>query len=189
MINKTELVEHYGDMIKQKYADDNSLYAKEICAMDSTIEWVGTGGGCDALLKRTEDGGWLVLTQDCNVPVAPTATDCVYLIKYPYNADGWGADGEEGEFLSQNMAAGAAVAMMVMTKSSEFADREYRCFWGDQYPPCKYESERVKDVFFFTQNTGFDEEDIAAIRGLELGRSYTVDKGMCGEHCTIVRAA
>ena len=90
---------------------------------DPTLEVVGTGGGCDALIKRLADGGWLVLTDaDLNAP--SHGREPGLLVRYPYDVDGWGADGEHGEIICDNEDATARVGIRSLLRRVNLPEGE-----------------------------------------------------------------
>ena len=162
-------------------------YAQEVTTQYPFIEWEGTGGNCDCLTMQTHDGGWLVLSQDCVVPESADETDCVALVKYPFNDEGWGADGECGDQVLIGATAGECVEYMVNAKRDPDSMNEYQLFWGEAYPALDHYDSRQRAIFFFTQDNGFESGDQDKVRALEIVRAITFDSGMAGEHVTVVR--
>jgi hypothetical protein len=176
--------------ILEKYNDDSQCFAREVHAMYPDIYLEHTGGGCTALMKVLADGRTCVYTTDASAPIAPNDDDMVTVCIYDYSEDGWGSCDEAGwEFHDELKTCKDAIEFMAaLPAAGEVADRAYRCVWGEAYPqPDHHWDHGQRDYFFFRESTGYSPEDIAAIRALEIGRAYTVDSGMAGEHMTAVR--
>ncbi|KZX57692.1 hypothetical protein A3709_18895 [Halioglobus sp. HI00S01] len=178
-----------GKQVEEKDELDGELYANELCDSHPQLEFVGTGGGCSALVARLANGGWVVLTSDCVAPEHPNQDDCTALVAYPYDSEGWGADGECGEEVMINKPAKDMVARMLEMDLCANYDRVYHCFWGDAYSELSIHDSGKRDYHFFNDGNGFSVADIAAIRSLEpLGTHLAGMDGMPGEQVRVVRA-
>ena len=66
--------------------------------------------------------------------------------------------------------------------------KQFYFFWGDAYPEPDPYASRCRTIQFVSEDNGFTQADFDAVAALEVGRAYTADNGMAGEHVTIVRA-
>jgi hypothetical protein len=176
-----------GKEIAEKYNDDPNLFAREVCQMHPSIEIENTGGGCDALVKRLADGGWLVYTTDSQVPIAPNDDEMVTLVRYPYDREGWGNSEGDWDQLCDVTTVQEAIEYMAAAEAHPQNSHRYQCTWGDAYPANAMFDYGIREIHDFGDDNGYDAEDRAAISALEIGRTYTVDSGMAGEHVSIAR--
>lgn len=165
-------------------------YAKEVQTKYPFIELHSTGGGCDCFAMQAADGGWFILAADCVAPESAEESEGVVLVKYPYDADGWGADGECGEVILENVPASECIEYMASAQRDPSGKNQYYCFWGEGYPAISQrdDSDRIKDKWFFSEANGFTNYESVQIKKLEIGQAYTIDSGFADQHITVVRA-